>query len=150
MSIVVGRKIVTDHHVVLVIHVAKLVLQSMCKYVTEVLIQQAGGDSPGEQLVFPLPLTTFIAVTAYQNKNIVEMKIQNNPFAKAFRYVSSNLLNLHPVEDNYLPVFPLVYNVLPSQPHDLPYSLSLMYTAIKEGVETPYSKGYLRTIAFGT
>ncbi|XP_053973686.1 T-box transcription factor TBX6-like [Hylaeus volcanicus] len=29
--------------------------------------------------------TEFIAVTAYQNKNITELKINNNPFAKGFR-----------------------------------------------------------------
>lgn len=31
------------------------------------------------------PETSFVAVTAYQNDHITQLKIQNNPFAKAFR-----------------------------------------------------------------
>lgn len=31
------------------------------------------------------PETTFIAVTAYQNEEVTQLKITNNPFAKAFR-----------------------------------------------------------------
>ena len=34
---------------------------------------------------YPLLLTKFIAVTAYQNENIIKSKIDHNPFAKAFR-----------------------------------------------------------------
>ncbi|KAK2142567.1 hypothetical protein LSH36_939g00027 [Paralvinella palmiformis] len=44
-----------------------------------------GEDDAHARYVFPLTLTTFIAVTAYQSENIVQMKIRNNPFAKAFR-----------------------------------------------------------------
>ena len=35
--------------------------------------------------IFDFPESTFIAVTAYQNNQITKLKIQNNPFAKAFR-----------------------------------------------------------------
>jgi hypothetical protein len=31
------------------------------------------------------PSTAFIAVTAYQNDHIIQLKIQHNPFAKGFR-----------------------------------------------------------------
>ncbi|XP_019362431.1 PREDICTED: T-box transcription factor TBX6-like [Gavialis gangeticus] len=34
---------------------------------------------------FVFPETTFMAVTAYQNSKITQMKIDNNPFAKGFR-----------------------------------------------------------------
>lgn len=34
---------------------------------------------------FPFEETTFIAVTAYQNEQITQLKIDNNPFAKGFR-----------------------------------------------------------------
>ena len=33
-----------------------------------------------------LPETTFIAVSAYQNSEVIQLKIDNNPFAKAFKY----------------------------------------------------------------
>lgn len=33
-----------------------------------------------------LPETTFIAVSAYQSMEVTQMKIDNNPFAKAFKY----------------------------------------------------------------
>ena len=40
---------------------------------------------PYEVTQVSFPETTFIAVTAYQNDKITQLKIQNNPFAKAFR-----------------------------------------------------------------
>nr|XP_054766245.1 uncharacterized protein LOC129273245 [Lytechinus pictus] len=38
-----------------------------------------------EKTCISFPETSFIAVTAYQNDQITQLKIQNNPFAKAFR-----------------------------------------------------------------
>jgi hypothetical protein len=35
--------------------------------------------------VFSFKETKFVAVTAYQNDQITQLKIDNNPFAKAFR-----------------------------------------------------------------
>ena len=34
---------------------------------------------------YVFPETTFIAVTAYQNEKITQLKIDHNPFAKGFR-----------------------------------------------------------------
>ena len=39
--------------------------------------------SPVKTVIFPE--TEFIAVTAYQNERITQLKIENNPFAKGFR-----------------------------------------------------------------
>lgn len=36
--------------------------------------------------VIPLPESTFIAVSAYQNVAVTQLKIDRNPFAKGFRY----------------------------------------------------------------
>ena len=33
----------------------------------------------------PFPVTQFIAVTAYQNEDVTTLKIDHNPFAKAFK-----------------------------------------------------------------
>ncbi|KAI4488587.1 hypothetical protein M0802_011477 [Mischocyttarus mexicanus] len=35
--------------------------------------------------VYPLHLTEFISVTAYQNEKVIRLKIEKNPFAKGFR-----------------------------------------------------------------
>jgi hypothetical protein len=39
---------------------------------------------------FTFPETQFIAVTAYQNTDVTQLKIDNNPFAKGFRDSSDN------------------------------------------------------------
>ena len=55
----------------------------MHKYTPRIVIIR---ESPNPTVsYFTFPETTFIAVTAYQNENITQLKIQNNPFAKAFR-----------------------------------------------------------------
>ncbi|XP_068775036.1 T-box transcription factor TBX21 isoform X1 [Struthio camelus] len=68
-----------------------IVLQSLHKYqprlhVTEV--KEGEGEeacqSPHTQ-TFTFPETQFIAVTAYQNADITQLKIDHNPFAKGFR-----------------------------------------------------------------
>ena len=38
-----------------------------------------------QQVCFEFEDTSFIAVTAYHSEQITQLKIQNNPFAKAFR-----------------------------------------------------------------
>ncbi len=40
---------------------------------------------PKNVLQMDFPETSFIAVTAYQNEEVTQLKITNNPFAKAFR-----------------------------------------------------------------
>ena len=53
----------------------------MHKYVAQITVAERGGAT----MKFVLDLTSFVAVTAYQNEHITRMKIQSNPFAKAFR-----------------------------------------------------------------
>ena len=43
-------------------------------------------DLGDAQYVFPLPETTFVAVTQYQNEAVTRMKIAHNPFANGFKY----------------------------------------------------------------
>jgi hypothetical protein len=35
---------------------------------------------------FPMPATTFIAVSAYNNRKVTNLKIKSNPYSKAFRF----------------------------------------------------------------
>ncbi len=55
----------------------------MHKYVMKLIIDHSDGSN---QTVITLPDTTFIAVSAYQNVELTQLKIDNNPFAKGFRY----------------------------------------------------------------
>ncbi|GMR42142.1 hypothetical protein PMAYCL1PPCAC_12337, partial [Pristionchus mayeri] len=68
---------------------SNICLTSMCKYrpVLSIFkmdspIQSSSSDA-GQQFI--LPITEFVAVTAYQNNSITQLKIANNPFAKGFR-----------------------------------------------------------------
>ncbi|XP_061902378.1 T-box transcription factor TBX2b-like isoform X1 [Entelurus aequoreus] len=58
-------------------------------------------------LTYVFPETEFIAVTAYQNEKITQLKIDNNPFAKGFRDTGNgrrekrnNPLNISPLHEN--------------------------------------------------
>ncbi|XP_053943986.1 T-box transcription factor TBX21 isoform X1 [Cuculus canorus] len=68
-----------------------IVLQSLHKYqprlhVTEVKEGEGDdGDPSPHTHTFAFPETQFIAVTAYQNADITQLKIDHNPFAKGFR-----------------------------------------------------------------
>uniref|UniRef100_A0A8C4SJY8 Eomesodermin homolog b n=2 Tax=Erpetoichthys calabaricus TaxID=27687 RepID=A0A8C4SJY8_ERPCA len=68
-----------------------IVLQSLHKYqprlhiveVTEEGVEDISNESKTQTFTFPE--TQFIAVTAYQNTDITQLKIDHNPFAKGFR-----------------------------------------------------------------
>ncbi|KAM3614722.1 uncharacterized protein V6R79_018503 [Siganus canaliculatus] len=68
-----------------------IVLQSLHKYqprlhiveVTEDGVEDINSDLKTQS--FSFPETQFIAVTAYQNTDITQLKIDHNPFAKGFR-----------------------------------------------------------------
>jgi len=62
----------------------------MHKYEVEVrILRLSSARTTVKQIYsFILPHTEFIAVTAYQNDNITKLKIQNNPFARAFKKAS--------------------------------------------------------------
>eukprot|EP00118_Oscarella_pearsei_P021631 m.243810 g.243810 ORF g.243810 m.243810 type:complete len:502 (+) comp40240_c0_seq1:225-1730(+) len=73
----------------------QLVLKSMYKYgmrviITKRLVKTAGPDGKNVEdiAVFSesFPLCEFIAVTAYKSNKITQTKIEENPFAKAFRH----------------------------------------------------------------
>ncbi|XP_022250687.1 T-box transcription factor TBX2-A-like isoform X2 [Limulus polyphemus] len=70
-------------------HEGHIYLNSMHKYIPRVHIV-AGSDIlkiPHTYFnTFSFPETTFVAVTAYQNEQVVKLKVDNNPFAKNFRF----------------------------------------------------------------
>ncbi|XP_012691805.1 T-box brain protein 1b [Clupea harengus] len=68
-----------------------VVLQSLHKYQPRLHVVQVNEDGTedtnqaGRVQTFTFPETQFIAVTAYQNTDITQLKIDHNPFAKGFR-----------------------------------------------------------------
>lgn len=68
-----------------------IVLQSLHKYQPRLHIVEVTDGEPeaachaANTHVFTFQETQFIAVTAYQNAEITQLKIDNNPFAKGFR-----------------------------------------------------------------
>lgn len=60
----------------------QIILNSMQKYMP--IIRLTDEKLGGTKLI-SFPETTFIAVTAYQNSMMTQMKIDNNPYARAFR-----------------------------------------------------------------
>ncbi|XP_025910168.1 T-box transcription factor TBX21 [Nothoprocta perdicaria] len=79
-----------------------IVLQSLHKYqprlhVTEVKEGEGAGSCPVPHAhTFAFPETQFIAVTAYQNADITQLKIDHNPFAKGFR---DNFDSMYPASE---------------------------------------------------
>ncbi|XP_077171125.1 T-box transcription factor TBX21 isoform X2 [Paroedura picta] len=66
-----------------------IVLQSLHKYQPRLHVTEAKEGEVDEGhaslCTFTFPETQFIAVTAYQNADITQLKIDHNPFAKGFR-----------------------------------------------------------------
>lgn len=66
-------------------------LYSMHKYFLRLVVEERKFSPLEERLSAKIvlqadfPETTFVAVTAYQNEEVTQLKITNNPFAKAFR-----------------------------------------------------------------
>ncbi|CAF0955072.1 unnamed protein product [Brachionus calyciflorus] len=81
-----------------------MVLNSMHKYIPRIHVCPEN-DSKSVQ-TFTFMETQFIAVTAYQNTDITQLKIDNNPFAKGFRensersYENSILISSHIIDSN--------------------------------------------------
>ena len=71
----------------------------MHKYFLRLVVEEERKSSPGGENLFPkivfqadFPETTFVAVTAYQNEEVTQLKITNNPFAKAFRENATDIM----------------------------------------------------------
>ncbi|KAL1514264.1 hypothetical protein ABEB36_003550 [Hypothenemus hampei] len=66
----------------------QIILNSMHKYQPRIYIIETSnpsGTTFAPKCLIEFPETQFIAVTAYQNEKITQLKIDNNPFAKGFR-----------------------------------------------------------------
>ncbi|CAG2206319.1 TBR1 [Mytilus edulis] len=64
-----------------------VVLNSMHKYQPRIHVIEVGGGQGDQKnlMTHAFPETQFIGVTAYQNTDVTQLKIDNNPFAKGFR-----------------------------------------------------------------
>ncbi|XP_056626646.1 T-box transcription factor TBX21 [Triplophysa dalaica] len=144
-----------------------IVLQSLHKYQPRlhiVEVKEDGTEDPfltSKAQTFVFPETQFIAVTAYQNADITQLKIDHNPFAKGFRdnydtlYAppDSDRLTPSPTEGQQL----LPGTCFPHQPYlsdqymsTVPQSrfygrepVSMAQQCPKDPVASPHSRWYL-------
>ncbi|OCT59948.1 hypothetical protein XELAEV_18045967mg [Xenopus laevis] len=88
-----------------------VVVQSLHKYQPRIhvtCVEDPGGpESQSHSFIFPE--TQFIAVTAYQNADITQLKIDHNPFAKGFRDYC-DLMCLTPNGERVTPSPPVRYS----------------------------------------
>ncbi|XP_693121.2 T-box brain protein 1 isoform X1 [Danio rerio] len=103
-----------------------IVLQSLHKYQPRVHVIEINknededtSDPDGVQ-TFTFPETQFISVTAYQNTDITQLKIDHNPFAKGFRdnydtkYSMDNTDRLTPSDSSHSQLLPSSRYAMPS------------------------------------
>uniref|UniRef100_A0AC34FER1 T-box domain-containing protein n=1 Tax=Panagrolaimus sp. ES5 TaxID=591445 RepID=A0AC34FER1_9BILA len=89
-----------------------VIVNSMHRYQPNihVIVSDASGDYICKNS-FVFPETTFMAVTAYQNHRITELKIESNPFAKGFRECEiEEIQALAGLRFPFSPFFPLLKN----------------------------------------
>lgn len=75
-------------------------LSSMQKYLPLVHFENVTSScdaASSQRIAFLFPQTTFMAVTAYQNQDITQIKINHNPFAKGFRDKENSKKRLYSV-----------------------------------------------------
>ncbi|KAK2820698.1 hypothetical protein Q5P01_023657 [Channa striata] len=95
-----------------------IVLQSLHKYQPRLHIMEVKEDGTEDPFLiskaqtFIFPETQFIAVTAYQNADITQLKIDHNPFAKGFRD-NYDTLYAPPDSDRITPSPPESQQLLP-------------------------------------
>ena len=70
----------------------QITLNSMRKYIPCVVVLKYKSKKKPEIVhVQDFPMASFFAVTEYQNDQVTQLEIDNNPFAKAFRDFPSDL-----------------------------------------------------------
>lgn len=80
----------------------------------EIVLTRIESLRPREIATIRLNPTKFVAVTAYQNTTLTQLKIDNNPFAKGFR--DRNIFPVTPY-----PMFsPSYTGVVPNWDHSIP------------------------------
>nr|XP_011426899.2 T-box transcription factor TBX20 [Crassostrea gigas] len=61
-------------------------LHTLQKYLVRISIVKHEQDDEISVVEFPIRATTFIAVTAYNNREVTKLKIYSNPYSKGFRF----------------------------------------------------------------
>ncbi|XP_062579352.1 putative T-box protein 7 [Saccostrea cucullata] len=68
-------------------------LHTFQKYLVRISIVRHERDDEISVVEFPIRATTFIAVTAYNNRDVTTLKINSNPYSKGFRFPVKRLKN---------------------------------------------------------
>ncbi|KAH3897206.1 T-box transcription factor T-like [Dreissena polymorpha] len=133
-----------------------IVLNSMHKYQPRINVIEVGpcktGDPKTLQTHF-FPETQFITVTAYQNTDITQLKIDHNPFAKGFRDTQEGNIQVQRGYNSYTPISQTghaapeiyqnthAYGRLPHPGMPFPVSMAPVVKSEKEGTSNE-SHGY--------
>ncbi|XP_022082163.1 brachyury protein homolog [Acanthaster planci] len=155
----------------------QIMLNSLHKYEPRIHVIRVGGPEK-QRLIrsFSFPETQFIAVTAYQNEDITQLKIKFNPFAKAFLDIKEKgEHDLDECHDHQQPRYPQLGSWFlpsagtlcpPSPHHQFPPSLGMpspvshscaveRYSSLRTHRSTPYppppyEQKYSPTSAYAT
>ena len=89
-----------------------IVLKSMHMYQPRIYVIECGVNSAEQKILHThsFPETEFIAVTAYQNTDITQLKIEHNPFAKGFQDIQSEPVDIMPQSTALADQSPASYN----------------------------------------
>nr|XP_022327743.1 T-box transcription factor mls-1-like isoform X3 [Crassostrea virginica] len=68
-------------------------LHTLQKYLVRISIVKHERDDELSVVEFPIRATTFIAVTAYNNRDVTKLKINSNPYSKGFRFPIKRMRN---------------------------------------------------------
>nr|BAB19985.1 Pf-TBRAIN [Ptychodera flava] len=124
-----------------------IVLNSMHKYQPRIHVIEVSPNRPPDQRTLQthsFPETQFFAVTAYQNTDITQLKIDHNPFAKGFRdnYDSFNrTIDRFTPSPTPTPVHSSHYNASSGQTRQSPYPVGMpipaaTFSAMQNGTAT--------------
>ena len=109
-----------------------MLMNSMHKYIPRIHVVEVNNENSIPE-TFMFNETKFIAVTAYQNTDVTQLKIDNNPFAKGFRenatreYENAVLISSDRPTINQSSPIRSVQNQLPIQPQSTPNHLPIQY-----------------------
>ncbi|XP_048775603.2 T-box protein 12-like [Ostrea edulis] len=120
-------------------------LHTFQKYFVSIYIVKHEEDDELSVMDFPIRATTFIAVTAYNNRKVTKLKINSNPYSKGFRFPVKRL-GIHTFEEldnkgeRLVTYDDCVKNSLYCHPDEIPISLqpnSHTFVELNNEVERP-------------
>lgn len=73
----------------------QFILHTQQKYLVRISLVKHEKGGEVSVVEYPIQATTFVAVTAYNNREVADLKINSNPYSKAFRYPVKRYKQFH-------------------------------------------------------